>query len=144
MLGGAREEAIAAATVAKAATRTAKAAAMAAGRKQQQQLVVASASESASMSASFKQQTLSSWRPGNRSDGDGDDDDDNDDGHGSVREGGARGSGNKKAKIDTELIQINRILEDRKSNGGGGGVRPMQPSLKHKKGKNNNQELDEE
>ena len=118
---------------------------MAAGRKQQQQLVVASASESASMRASFKQQTLSSWRPGNRSDGDGDDDDDDDDdGNGSVREGGGRGSGNKKAKIDTELIQINRILEDRKSNGGGGGVRPMQPSLKHKKGKNNNQELDEE
>ena len=134
MLGGAREEAMAAVIAAKAATRNAKAEAMIGGRKQQFVPPTVSAASKASASTSS---SSSSWRPGSWNNDEGNDDDD-DDGDGSDGGGGGGKGGtnnNKRARIDTELSQINRILEDRKSSGGGGGKIPTQPSLKHKKGK---------
>jgi len=141
MLGGAREEAMAAVIAAKAAARNAKAEAMIGGRKQQFVPSAVSATSKAS-AATSSSSSSSSWRPGSWNNDEGNDDDD-DDGDGSDGGGGGGKGGtnnnnnNKRARIDTELSQINRILEDRKSSGGGGGGGkiPTQPSLKHKKGK---------
>jgi hypothetical protein len=135
MLGGAREASIAATIAAKNAARNAKhAAGTLNGRKQ-----FVSASASATTKPTMT--TSSTWRPGSWNDDEGNEDDD--DGDGSDGGGGGGGGSNKRAKLDTELIQINRILEERKG-GGGGGKMPNQPSLKHKKGKGNNHAYDED